>query len=546
MDGYKKKSVEHRRNPDSLAHYARLLLAIKDSSAISLSYNKLAHSMKMRNVQDSSIYYFQKSYDFTPSGNIDQQKSTTSSLAMQFNAVQQFEKALDLEKEMLEIAAITGDVNYKAYILTIISSSLEGLHRYEQSIASLLESAALQEKVDPFMLPNTYLQIATNYTHLGKEQLAFSWIHRALNASENSPNPRFKINALNALAKHHSTFKVLDSSKYYYSKIGDLAGFNDPITKQQTFLNLARINLKEENTEEATANFNKAKEIKIPIHVRNEEIAFWGVESRIESQKGNYERAIILTDSIIEFTRNGKINSRNYIFLLDKAKDLEALGKYKEALSVFNTYTKVKDSLAALNDLAIVQDSANQFEIDQKEEALQKAFADSKQSQIWNYVLLGLALITFLALAYYLSRYLKAKQSHKELQEMHADTLVAFAKLQQQLAQSKKPEIPVSILVNSKQVIKLDQLEYVKSEGHYLDYFIEDEKLPVTERNTIKNRITELEISGFLQVHRSFVINIDKVKSIQSGLVVMHKGDKIPLSRTFKQRLKEEQHPLFA
>ena len=103
----------------------------------------------------------------------------------------------------------------------------------------------------------------------------------------------------------------------------------------------------------------------------------------------------------------------------------------------------------------------------------------------------------------------------------------------------------VSVL-NSKQVVKLNKLYYVKSEGHYLDYYVENQQLPMTERNSLKERLEELEEQGFLQVHRSFVVNLEKVKAVHTAQVLLDDGKTIPLSRTYKQMLREERHPLFA
>ena len=56
----------------------------------------------------------------------------------------------------------------------------------------------------------------------------------------------------------------------------------------------------------------------------------------------------------------------------------------------------------------------------------------------------------------------------------------------------------------------------------------------------------ELEEQGFLQVHRSFVVNLEKVKAVHTAQVLLDDGKTIPLSRTYKQMLREERHPLFA
>jgi two-component system, LytTR family, response regulator len=60
--------------------------------------------------------------------------------------------------------------------------------------------------------------------------------------------------------------------------------------------------------------------------------------------------------------------------------------------------------------------------------------------------------------------------------------------------------------------IKFSEIDFVKCEGNYVVYFIGKEKIMV--RETVKDTLQRLVQYKFIQVHKSYVIPIDKVDKI--------------------------------
>ncbi|GGI56219.1 ligand-binding sensor domain-containing protein [Winogradskyella haliclonae] len=94
----------------------------------------------------------------------------------------------------------------------------------------------------------------------------------------------------------------------------------------------------------------------------------------------------------------------------------------------------------------------------------------------------------------------------------------------------------VSIMLNNKSKIYLDQLVYIKSDGNYLE-FITEVKTTI-DRNKLKDVLEELP-PNFVRVHRSYVVNKNHIKSQNSTSVFLHPNFEIPVSRTFKSSLEE-------
>lgn len=77
---------------------------------------------------------------------------------------------------------------------------------------------------------------------------------------------------------------------------------------------------------------------------------------------------------------------------------------------------------------------------------------------------------------------------------------------------------------------------YIKSEGVYLEIFTESKKLLI--RETMKNMLDALPINEFDQVHRSYIIRLDKVSAVSNDFVVIQ-NEKIPVSKFNKEDMME-------
>lgn len=76
----------------------------------------------------------------------------------------------------------------------------------------------------------------------------------------------------------------------------------------------------------------------------------------------------------------------------------------------------------------------------------------------------------------------------------------------------------------------IENINYIESEGNYL-LFHTDKKI-YKSRSTISQIIESLPTSKFLQVHRAFVVNTDKIEKFNSKSLVV-KNVPIPVSKNY-------------
>lgn len=81
--------------------------------------------------------------------------------------------------------------------------------------------------------------------------------------------------------------------------------------------------------------------------------------------------------------------------------------------------------------------------------------------------------------------------------------------------------------------IKLGKILFIEGLKDYLKIYLEDESEPVITRITMKAMEEMLPLQKFLRVHRSFIVQTDKIKIIERNCIVFGKK-RIPVSDSYK------------
>jgi hypothetical protein len=114
------------------------------------------------------------------------------------------------------------------------------------------------------------------------------------------------------------------------------------------------------------------------------------------------------------------------------------------------------------NEPAVIQNSVDFYQLEEKEADLKLALKDNQTSQSMIVIPCIVAIFIIRVLAFVYKRYRTSNTREEELEIQHQEILISFKKLQDQVVENKGTDVIDRILINSKQVVKLDQLEYVK------------------------------------------------------------------------------------
>lgn len=106
------------------------------------------------------------------------------------------------------------------------------------------------------------------------------------------------------------------------------------------------------------------------------------------------------------------------------------------------------------------------------------------------------------------------------------------------LSETKDDDGEFIFVKSSLKKLKLfvSKIKWLEASGDYVKIVTEDDLYKVL--STLKNFENELESKGFLRVHKSFMINLEKVVNYNSKIVEIG-SDKIPLSRNKIVELKK-------
>jgi len=83
--------------------------------------------------------------------------------------------------------------------------------------------------------------------------------------------------------------------------------------------------------------------------------------------------------------------------------------------------------------------------------------------------------------------------------------------------------------------INFDDIIYVEGMKDYVKVFLKNEPKPVLSINSMKSLEAKLPESRFMRVHRSFIVNLDRVEVIERSRIVFGKVY-IPVSDQYKEK----------
>lgn len=97
---------------------------------------------------------------------------------------------------------------------------------------------------------------------------------------------------------------------------------------------------------------------------------------------------------------------------------------------------------------------------------------------------------------------------------------------------------PFIIVKDEEYTVELatEKINYIESDGNYLLFFT-DEKIYKT-RSTIKNILSELSDSNFLQTHRAYIINKNKIEKFTNKNLIVRNAS-IPISENYLDKVKQ-------
>ena len=94
----------------------------------------------------------------------------------------------------------------------------------------------------------------------------------------------------------------------------------------------------------------------------------------------------------------------------------------------------------------------------------------------------------------------------------------------------------IFVKVDGKQVrINVTEIYFIEGLSDYIRIHLNNERLVVYE--TLKGFITKLPTNNFMRIHKSYIVNLSKIKSVD-GNSIRHELGLLPIGETYKSKVK--------
>lgn len=96
--------------------------------------------------------------------------------------------------------------------------------------------------------------------------------------------------------------------------------------------------------------------------------------------------------------------------------------------------------------------------------------------------------------------------------------------------------VTIFLRENKKYVqMAIDDILYLEASGNYVKVITSSDTIRV--RETIAEMLDILSAGEFLQVHKSFVVNVGHIKSIQGNRILLEQDHSIPIGKVYKMNI---------
>jgi two-component system LytT family response regulator len=90
--------------------------------------------------------------------------------------------------------------------------------------------------------------------------------------------------------------------------------------------------------------------------------------------------------------------------------------------------------------------------------------------------------------------------------------------------------------------LRADEIDWIEAAGNYLRLHVGNETHLL--RETMNSVETRLDTDKFMRIHRSTIVNIERIKELQPWfhgdyVVILRDGTQLPLSRSYRQKMHE-------
>lgn len=411
-----------------------------------------------------------------------------------------------------------------------LSNSYRRLREYADAIYSLEQVLALSDEDDIGPIGMTYLNMGQMLIQLREYENALEAFKKV--DLENFPSESVKGAFYSGFATSFNFMGNQDSTYYYFQKCYETVSASGHWAQEpKPLLEMAKIDIERNQFQLAEEKIDKASDVLSRHYFEPEaKINLYVTKQLLFEAKADWQQAIVTGNELETYA-----NDRDVIHLAGESFKLlanayEKIGDESNALKYQKLYSDIQDDPLTRSETLRLQEQKSKLALLRKDEQIEQEASTSQLYKSLSFQVTALTIVLGV-LTLFLFRYYRREKEEKITKSGELE------KVKEKLGKISSTQSTEYLTLKSKALIKRNDIVYVMSDGPYVEIYLENKEKPEIDRNSLKNLLNELPDNEFVQTHRSFIINVNFVKSIYSTKLLMKDGKEIKLSRNFKPQV---------
>lgn len=539
-----KLSLRPSRNPILLDSLGLALLEYKDDESRARGHFLKGLSSTFKGDIDGAINNYLISLALIPiAGQYDDRFTyfmVLKNVGIGYYRKNQHEQGDSIFNKMAEMALENSDSFHYASALSNLGNAMNMRGNFEGAIEQLKQAILIEEALGSSGVPSSLLKIGTIFGRMNQPEEALVWFRKS-KAQVAEEDLRLQGRICNNIAVAWRTIGDLDSAQYYLIEALDIhTKTGSRIDQAMVYENLSRNTFTLGNIEAADSLLAIAYDL-LPANDRNRNTSIsrlWILSLTLAIAK----EEVIEAKKFLNLLEEGDDRITQEVRFLElKANFFELNNQKDSAIFWLKVLQARKSELSRNNDAAKIKQGANVVELAEINRKQEAAKGTGFFPQIVSVIALSIMLIV---LYFLLRRMTNRSQSALSLENGFGPVPGILVKDEYQEFQAKKKEVSVGetdevLKLKSKAIIKIADILYLQSEGHYVNIYLEGRENPEVERISLAALLTELGEGRFQRIHRSYAVSISQLKAIYSTRVLLNNGLELPVTRTYNAALQE-------
>ncbi|MEO1259741.1 MAG: LytTR family transcriptional regulator [Bacteroidota bacterium] len=504
---------------------------------------------------DSAIWYSTQAMELIRrSGNQRELAVVSGNLGLIYSQTGNYDTSLHLIQQAIEIDSLRNDSarigvnhNLKGLIYNYKSDFVLASRHFHRSLDI---GSAIKDSI---MIYRALTNLGIVYTHHEDYDDALHYFQRAYQIDLAVGNKRNIANDYNNLGMTFEYKDELDSALYYYNQAIELfTQLDDNYELASVYNNLGIVYEKKKDAEQAAYHYLTSLELKEAIGNPEKIISSLINLGSFYLEVGEYSKVepILLRGYRMATETGNKEWIRklsDYLYLYYKQ-----IGDFQKALSYHEEFKTLQDTLFNTEKITIIQELKEKYEAAEKDKQIaqtnltleQQKTKTAKRTLLLS-VFVSLFVIAFLLFAVF---YFRNKNTQKEkgiLQRNFYQLENSNLQLKEDIKQLKEKTISPDVILQKsitltnkdKSVVTLKDIIYIEAAKNGVQIYTKQNR--IWEWQNLKNMKAVLPSEIFLQVHRSYLVNIYHIKGKKAKTLAMSNGTSINIGNTVRKEVHE-------